>query len=224
MLKLKNLNKEDLYIRPATRDESKDFILHKHYAQRMPNIKFAFALIMFNEVVGILTIGKPASPHLCTGIMGKEQSSKVYELNRLVVNDGLPKNINSFFVGAVLRELKTEDLILVSYADEGMGHCGYTYQSTNWVYTGKTKGRTDKYVPDGKHSRHYTSEYDYLRKVRTAKHRYVFFTQKKMRKFYMKNMNYAQMPYPKDENSYYVLGEKIKDEVLNTNTGESFYE
>lgn len=224
MLELKSLTKEELYIRNATREECKEFILNKHYAQRMPNVKFAFALVMFDKVVGVLTIGKPASPHLCFGIMGKEHSDKVYELNRLVVNDGLPKNINSFFVGAVLRSLKNEDLILVSYADEGMGHCGYTYQSTNWIYTGKTKGRTDKYVPNGKHSRHYDEQYNHLRKVRTAKHRYVFFTDKKMRKFYIEHMNYSQMPYPKEQNSYYVLGEKYKEEVINTNTGESFYE
>ena len=203
--------------------DTKDFLLNKHYAGRMPSIKWAFGLFISDTLEGVLTIGKPASNTLCFGICGKEYSHKVWELNRLVVNDGLEKNVLSKFVSQCLRLLKEEDIILVSYADSGMGHHGYIYQATNFLYTGATKERTDKYTPKGKHSRHYTDDNNHLRKVRTSKHRYVYFTGKS-RKWYLKDLNYEILPYPKGDNESYKLGDKQKTKVINRDTGEEYFE
>lgn len=63
-----------------------------------------------------------------------------------------------------------------------MNHCGYIYQATNWIYTGAIKERTDKYVPLGKHSRHYNDDNKYLRIFRTSKYRYVYFSGKSRKK------------------------------------------
>jgi len=200
-----------------------DFILTKHYAQRLPSISYAFGLYKNDELVGICTIGKPASPFLCIGVCGKKYASKVYELNRLITVDGLPKNTLSWFVSRVLRALRQEDLVIVSYADTGMGHHGFIYQACNFLYTGMTKERTDKYTPNNKHSRHYTDEYNHLRKVRTAKHRYVYFTNPK-NKALREALRYEVLPYPKGDNSYYRLGDRMKIKIINTKTGEVFYE
>ena len=200
-----------------------DFILTKHYAQRLPSISYAFGLYKNNELVGVCTIGKPASPFLCIGVCGKEYASKVYELNRLITVDGLPKNTLSWFVSRVLRALRQEDLVIVSYADTGMGHHGFIYQACNFLYTGMTKERTDKYTPNNKHSRHYTDEYNHLRKVRTAKHRYVYFTNPK-NKALREALRYEVLPYPKGDNSYYKLGDRMKVKIINTKSGEVFYE
>ena len=64
-----------------------------------------------------------------------------------VINEGFERNTLSWFVGQALKLLEIEDLIIVSYADSGMKHCGYIYKATNWIYTGATKERTDNYVP-----------------------------------------------------------------------------
>ena len=215
---------KDIEVKRIESKESYDFLLNKHYAGRIPSISYAFGLYINNVIEGVLTIGKPASNSLCKGVCGIEYSNKVYELNRLVVNDGLERNTLSFFVSRVLRTLKEEDLILVSYADTGMNHCGYIYQATNWIYTGATKERTDKYVPLGKHSRHYTDENQHLRIVRTSKHRYIYFTGKSRKKF-LKILNYPIVnTYPKIDYSTYELGTKIKRKVLNKNTKETWYE
>ena len=212
-MEVKSINSKDTY----------DFILNKHYAQRKPSISFSFGLFIDDKLEGILTIGKPASNSLCEGVCGINYKDRVYELNRLVVNDGLPKNSLSMFVGTVLRMLKNEDMIIVSYADEAMNHNGYIYQATNFIYTGKTKERTDKYTPDGKHSRHYTDKYNHIRKFRSSKHRYVYFTGKS-KKYLLKELKYDILPYPKGDNSKYVLGEKLQTKCVNTMTGEIFYE
>lgn len=222
--KMTNSGRIEMIVKPIPIGDTKDFILKKHYAQRMPSISFAYGMFINNKLEGVLTIGKPASNSLCIGVMGKEYKDKVYELNRLVINEGFPKNTLSQFVGKVLRDLKTKDLILISYADEGMKHKGYIYQATNWIYTGMTKPRTDKYTPNGKHSRHYTDEFNHLRKYRTPKHRYVYFTDRKKAKKYISLLKYPILKYPKGENGKYELGTRQKTKILNTITGEIFYE
>ena len=191
-----------------------DFILNKHYAKRLPSISYAYALYKdVFELVGILTIGKPASNSLCEGVCGVEYKNKVFELNRLFLLDNQPKNTLSFFVAKTLKMLKDDDLILVSYADTMMSHHGYIYQATNWIYTGLTKSRTDKYTPNGKHSRHYTNDNSDLRKYRSAKHRYIYFTGKN-KKLYFSKLNYNIEKYPKGKNKKYDHKFKLKDKII----------
>ena len=205
-------------------EDTKDFILNKHYARRMPSISYSYGIFdNSSDLIGVLTIGKPVSNALCEGVCGKEYKSKVFELNRLVVNDGLPKNTLSYFVGQVLKDLKILDLILVSYSDMGMSHHGYIYQATNWIYTGATRTRTDKYTPKGKHSRHYTDEHNHLRKVRSSKHRYVYFTGTS-RKMFLDILKYKIEDYPKGNNEYYKLGEKQRAKIIDNKNNTTYYE
>lgn len=185
------------------KEQTTEWILKKHYAKRIPSISFSFGLYDSGYLVGIMTIGKPASPNLCDGVCGKQFTEYVYELNRLCVNEGLEKNVLSFFVSSALKLIK-EDLILVSYADTKMGHNGYIYQATNWIYTGATKERTDIGNEDGTHGRHYDKLINKKenRKVRSSKHRYIFFLGKK-RNTFLKELKYEISPYPKGLNSRY---------------------
>lgn len=187
-------------------DQSYEWFLKKHYAKRIPSISFCFGLYDENNILqGVCTYGKPASPSLCDGICGKEYTQFVYELNRLCVNEGLEKNVLSFFVSRCFTFIRT-GMILVSYADAGQNHHGYIYQATNWLYTGKTKERTDIGSEDGTHSRHYEKGIDYKanRKKRTAKHRYVtFLGKKRFTKEFRAALKYPVLPYPKGDNVRY---------------------
>ncbi len=189
--------------------EAVDFLLPRHYSGRTPSISWAFGWIVGNKLVAVCTFGKPVSNSLCEGICGKEMKDKVFELNRLCRIDELDLPLSSF-VGACLRRLSIYDLIVVSYSDTGMKHNGYIYQACNFLYTGQTKERTDKWTEGNKHSRHYSNKKQgAFRKVRTAKNRYVFMavSSKVKRKKYMKLLNYEIVGYPKDKNENYVLGE-----------------
>ena len=215
---------ESFYIVEKPPKEDLDFFIMKlHYAQRKPSVSYSFGLYSENKCLGICTFGKPASNSLCKGICGEDFSSKVFELNRLITVDNLERNVLSWFLSKCLKALKGEDLIIVSYADDGVGHKGYIYQATNFIYTGKTSERTDKYTPDGKHSRHYSEEFNHMRKFRTAKQRYVYFTGKSKSK-YLSHLNYEVMKYPKGDNTEYKLGERNLQKVLNKLTGEIPYE
>lgn len=201
--------------------EAVDFLLPRHYSGRIPNIKYAFgyyeAGVLGNlELKAVCTFGKPASNSLCIGICGKEYSSQVYELNRLYSEENINIQL-SHFVSACLKELSSENLIIVSYSDSQMNHHGYIYQATNWLYTGATKSRTDKYTENGKHSRHYQNDkQNGLRKVRSSKHRYVYFCgDKRFKKNIINQLKYEILPYPKGENKKYKAGDYIKDVIIN---------
>src|SRR5208337_2424806 len=73
------------------------------------------------------------------------RTKDVYELNRLWVDDSMPRNTESQFIGWVLRFLRKQypSLILLSCADSVQKHVGYVYQATNWLYVGPTTAFTD---------------------------------------------------------------------------------
>lgn len=196
---------KDIYIvKPIKKELCKEWLLYKHYAKRIPSISYSFGLFKSEVLVGVLTIGKPASHSLCIGICGEDNSKYVYELNRLCTNDDLDKNALSYFVSQSLKML--DNKILVSYADTAQYHNGYIYQATNWIYTGATKERTDIGSDDNTHSRHYDKNLDYSknRKFRSSKHRYVYFVcDKKQKKIWLNDLNYKIQDYPKGENKNY---------------------
>ena len=188
-------------VRPISYEETKPFLLGVHYARRMPCVQYASGLFVDGDLRGCVTYGQPASPSLCKGVAGEENRHRVLELNRLVICDDSPYNA-SFLVSRSLKMLPPHTFV-VSYADaEGWGHVGYVYQATNWLYTGMTKSRTDKFSEG--HSRHYASD-ETRRQYRIAKHRYVFFTGSKSdRRHMIKELRYPVIPkYPKGESHRY---------------------
>ena len=199
----------------VTYKEAVNFLLPLHYSGRKPSITYSFGYYENSELKAVCTFGKPASNSLCIGLCGIEYSSKVFELNRLCTNGKIKIQLSKF-VSWCLNELKNKDLIIVSYADTQMNHNGYIYQATNWIYTGMTKSRTDKYVEGGKHSRHYDNDnQNGLRKFRSSKHRYIYFaTNKTKKKEYNKMLKYKIEPYPKGENKKYKLGTFIESIII----------
>lgn len=172
-----------------------DFILNIHYAKRLPSISFAYGLFKFNELIGIVTFGSPASAPLCKGIMGEEHKHKVIELNRLCLKYNL-KNEASYLVGNAIK-LLPKPKVIVSYADTEQGHVGHVYQACNFMFTGTSKPRTDMAGKDGKHPRHHLGDKT-NRVQRSAKHRYVYIHASKTEKSKLLSiMKYKIESYPK---------------------------
>jgi len=197
-----------------TSEQAVLFLLPRHYSGRKPNISVAFGWFSDNdELKAVCTFGKPASHYLCTGVCGDKWSKNVYELNRLCRTEDLQEQLSQF-VALCLKELKKKNWIIVSYSDTQMHHHGYIYQACNFIYTGCTKSRTDMYTGTGKHSRHYKLEEQIgLRKVRSAKHRYIYFctSDRRLKREWLSSLNYPICPYPKGINQNYILGNYIKD-------------
>ena len=190
--------------------ECKDWLLNKHYAKRMCSISYAFGLFDENNILeGVCTFGSPPSRALCVGVCGVENAHKVYELNRFIINNN-EKNVASFFIGKCLK-LLPKDLIIVSYADTSQNHHGYIYQATNWIYTGLSAKRTERYDINNpnKHSKSVTEQkgvnyQDLAVRERPQKHRYIYFTGSKTQRKHLRNaLNYEPKEYPKGENKNY---------------------
>lgn len=166
-----------------------------------------------NILVGVVTYGSPPS-YTLTELCGKEHKDKVIELNRLVLNENLPKNSASYLVGNSLK-LLPKPKIIVSFADTSQGHIGYIYQATNWIYTGiSPKQKYCKPInTNNKHKRHHLSKKTIIKKLgieyfnthykiayTSDKHRYIYFLGCKA---LIKELKYPVLPYPKGETKRY---------------------
>jgi hypothetical protein len=204
-------------VKPIKADQTYTWLLNRHYAKRIPPISYAFGLYD-DELVGVITYGTPVSSALRVGIAGPE--FKVLELNRLCLNS-TNKNAASFLVAHSIKQLPKNNII-VSYADTSMGHHGYVYQASNFIYTGLSAKRTDWKLRGQEHlhgatvadmSRGQENRAEYMRERfgddfyledRPRKHRYLFANgPKPFKKRFMANLNYDVEPYPKGENSNY---------------------
>ena len=130
-----------------------DFLLPRHYSGRAPSISVAFGWYdsttkTDEHLKAVCTFGKPASPNICSGICGEKWARNVYELNRLCRTPDWQEQLSAFVSGC-LRRLRPKNWIIVSYSDTAMNHHGYIYQACNFLYTGCSKPRTDKFVPGG---------------------------------------------------------------------------
>lgn len=197
----------------------KEWVLYKHYAKRIPPIEYSFGLFNINNIIeGIVTYGTPVSSAL-RKLWNNEY--KVMELNRLVINEGLEKNVLSFLVSQSLNKIP-HPMVVVSYADTSQNHHGYIYQATNWIYTGLSLPFNDYYVKGMEHlhngtimdmSRGKENRVEWLRQKfgdnlimieRPRKHRYFTFTGNKKDLKKMKQMlPYKSEPYPKGDNVRY---------------------
>ena len=201
--------------------ETYEWLLHKHYLKRLTSITYSFGLFKNNILEGVCTYGNALPSTMRRGICGEKYDDVVYELNRLCINEGLEENILSYFLSRTFR-LIPKPKILVSYADKEVGHVGYIYQATNWIYAGKSHIQLD-WKLKGKehiHSRTLMDEFafeenrvqklkqkygdDLYQVKRIPKNRYVYFIgTKKQKKDMLKSLNYKIKPYPKGKNKRY---------------------
>jgi hypothetical protein len=198
---------------------TKDWLLNKHYAKRMPPIEFAFGLYNTDKILkGVVTYGTPVSNTLRNLWQNKY---KLYELNRLVIDENTEKNCLSFLVSQSLL-LMPKPIVVVSYADTSKNHHGYIYQATNWIYTGLSALFKDYYIKGLEHlhngtimdmSRGQENRVQWLREKygdkliqidRPRKHRYFYFLGNKyQKKDMLKMLPYQIEKYPKGDNIRY---------------------
>lgn len=222
---------ENYKVQTIKNQECKEWFLHKHYAKRIPSTSYAFGLYKRSILIGVCSFGRPMSPALTKGAFNGLYQETFLELNRLVINEGEKKNTLSFFVAQSLKFLPKPHVV-VSYADTSMGHHGYIYQATNWIYTGLSAKRPDYKIKGlNLHSASITDSLgrtdkkegikqvtllrekygdDFYMEDRARKHRYFYLLgDKKQRREMKSNLAYKIEPYPKGENKRYNASHEI---------------
>lgn len=199
----------DLEVGTIPHVTSRSFFERHHYLHSMPaGTLLCFGAFVNGYLLGALCLGVgPINAHRL--VMGAE-ASDVLTLTRLWLDDALPRNSESRFIGQVIRLLRrhTSVRFLLSYADPAAGHVGYVYQASNWTYTGLSQAQPLLDLGDGvpRHTRTVSSALGthsvaYLRRhgmqaktvPRTGKYRYVYFVDRHWRK----RLAVPVLPYPK---------------------------
>ena len=223
-------------VKTIKKELCKEWLLKKHYAKRIPSINYSFGLfdLLSGEMIGCCTYGIPASNNALL-LCGEENKKYAIELNRLIKNDGLPKNTQSWFVSQTFK-LLPKPLIILSYSDSNNGHNGYTYQALNFLYTGEG-GSCYEYKYKGKQytSRHLNkywiekrggiwNEEQTINKnfenfggliiPQLPKNRYVLFLgNKREKKKFKKLLKWKVLNYPKKQNKYYNTDYKTTTQI-----------
>lgn len=202
---------DEYHVKEITYDLAMATVIKHHYLHRKCPCSHAFGL--FNskgELKGCVVYGVSCSSTLLKGICGEDERHNVYELNRLWVEDDVPKNGESFLIGNSIKKLDKE--IIVSFADTAQDHVGYVYQATNFLYCGLSAKFRDPKVKGMEHMHHATyahgmtmaqvkekyGEDNVYYVDRPRKHRYIYFNcTKKRRKELMSKLRYKVLDYPK---------------------------
>lgn len=151
-------NPKNIYfVEEIDKREAQAISIKNHYLHRKAPCSQAFGLMdreQGDRIVGVLLLGVSASSTLLKGICGPEEAKNVLELSRLWIEDGTPRNTESFFISQAIKRASKQ--IIVSFADGGSNHVGYVYQATNWLYTGLSAKFKDPFHTGEFKGRHHT--------------------------------------------------------------------
>ena len=208
-------------VKSISKHLTKEWILKKHYLKRKVSFTYSFGLYKNNTLSGILTYGNAIPITMKKSLFGEKYMDLVYELNRLCTNDDIDKNANSFFISQSFK-LLPKPLIIVSYADKSVGHNGYVYQASNFMFTGESHTQLDWRLKGKEHIHNRTLmdefafQKDRIKKLkekygdllyqvkRKPKYRYVYLiANKKHKREIMKNKLFDLKKYPKGNNKKY---------------------
>tara|TARA_R100001126_G_scaffold82628_1_gene50939 strand:+ start:9851 stop:10558 length:708 start_codon:yes stop_codon:yes gene_type:complete len=218
------------------KDLCKEWLLKKHYAKRIPSISYSFGLYDLSNgvMIGCCTYGIPPQNNALL-LCGEENKKHAIELNRLIKNDGLPKNTQSWFVAQTFK-LLPKPMIILSYSDCNNGHNGYTYQALNFLYTGEGGSANEYFFRKRQYTqRHLNKEWiekrggkwcddltineNFLKLggeiiPQKPKHRYVIFLgNKSQKKKFKKLLKWNILPYPKKKNTKYDTSYKTSSQL-----------
>ena len=215
--------KDDYYIEPIDYSLAMQIVTKYHYLHRVAPCSRAFGLFERKTklIVGCITYGVSCSSTLLKGICGEDEMHNVYELTRLWIKDGTPKNSESFLIGNTLRQLDKE--IIVSFSEKERGHVGTVYQATNFLYCGLSARFVDPKVEGLEGQHHATFAHGMSNQEirdtfgdkvtfveRPRKHRYVFFNARGGRKKeLLAKLKYKVLPYPKGNGVVDTVGREV---------------
>ena len=200
-------------------DLARGIIAAFHYSKTFPDSTlFSFGAFLNGKLVGVVCYGMGGCKEQYTAIFPNIENGTYLELTRLWVAYEMPKNSESRIISQSLKKLPEQYKIILSFADEGQGHCGIIYQATNWFYLGCNNGNSI-YLDKNGVSKHthlitvYRARHPELKElsrgeilerlgfeksVSGKKHRYLFLRgTKKEKKIMYDTIKSKIQPYPK---------------------------
>jgi len=148
-------------VEPITEDVARSYILTHHYSGSYPAAKQRYGLFEAGELVGVAVLSVPARAAVLTTVFPDlEPYVESVELGRLVLEDRVPANAESWMLAQVFRQAAEKGIRgVVSFSDpvarttlDGTavfpGHLGIIYQSSNARFLGRSKARRLTLLPN----------------------------------------------------------------------------
>lgn len=135
-------------VRPCERSEAEE-LLEAHYTGTLPKgVKALFGLYEGEGLVGVAALGIPSYPGTSKSLY-PENPGSVLDLRRFYVTHAVGPNAESWFLSRVLKQLPSDNEVVLAFADQTVGHHGAIYQATNFVYLGETAPSYHYESPNG---------------------------------------------------------------------------
>lgn len=136
----------------------KAYVVGAHYSHSYPAARRRFTLrARGGSIVGAAVFSAP----MHRDVLRPWGMDDALELGRLVLDDAVPANAESYFVARCFEALRAEGFAgVVSFSDPEprttaggervfVGHVGTVYQALNAIYTGRATPRSLHVLPDG---------------------------------------------------------------------------
>jgi len=203
--------KGGLECRLVPRDLANDLIVRHHYSGKVYGLSYIhFGAFWNGDLIGIAQYGYAMNPASQGSIVAGTGSKEYLELNRLWVDDPMPRNTASAFLALTIKAIKgtTSVAWIQSFADERCRLFGGLYQACSFDYLGEHSATF--WDIDGKwfHNINMTiidekkmcdeNRYAQANKHKATRHelrqfRYIKF----LRKGFRERLQYKILPYPK---------------------------
>lgn len=121
------------------------FVKKHHYSGKVvPNSVLHFGAFLDGKLHGVLSYGPSLCKNNMLNLVEGTQWNNFIELNRMAFDDYLPRNSESYCIGATLRMLRKQAPQIkwvVSFADGCQCGDGTIYRASNFLLTGIKEGR-----------------------------------------------------------------------------------
>lgn len=220
----------ELQCRVINEKTAVEFVSQYHYSGVSPSPTLAFGHYYKEHLVNVILYKFPTGRMMAQQVMDGGDSSNTWELIRMVSFEPKPKNLESKCIANTFKYIKKNYpniKIIISYADNNMGHHGYVYQASNFYYYGQSRPDQEFYIDNKRiHSRTIVNQYgtmsiDYIKSILGDRLKVVEQSQTKSRYFYIISQNKKEkkeilekikvniLPFPKGDNQKYdIFGEK----------------
>lgn len=129
------------------------FVRKHHYSGKVvPNSTLHFGAFLDGHLHGVLSYGNSMVKENVIGLVEGTGWNEFLELNRMAFDEYLPRNSESYCIGATLRMIKKKAPHIkwvISFADGTQCGDGTIYRASNFVLTGINKNNTIIELPNG---------------------------------------------------------------------------
>lgn len=137
---------KEIEIRVIPANVANPFVKKHHYSGKVvPNSRLHFGAFLDGALHGVLSYGSSMDKRKTMGLVEGTGWNEFLELNRMAFDDYLPRNSESYCIGATLRMIKKKAPQIkwvISFADGTQCGDGTIYRASNFVLTGIKENKT----------------------------------------------------------------------------------